>query len=87
MHPEFTGKKIVKIKGGRLHFIAYERVQELSINWSTEDVVKFAQNEGFEDFIKIFKTEKVTGKILLEMDKKYRDEVLGINNVKIQQKL
>lgn len=56
LHPEFSGKKIVKIKGGRLHFIAYERVQELSIHWGTEDVVKFALNEGFEDFVKIFKT-------------------------------
>jgi len=50
-------------------------------------VVKFAQREGLEDFIKIFETEKVTGQILLEMDKKYMEEVLGISNVKMQQKL
>ena len=50
-------------------------------------MVKFAQREGFEDFIKIFETEKVTGQILLEMDKKYMEEVLGISNVKMQQKL
>lgn len=87
MYPELIGKKIVRIKGGRAHFMAYERTQELSSHWSTEDVIKFAQSEGFEDFIKIFQSEKVTGKILLEMDKKYTEEVLGISNVKMQQKL
>lgn len=50
-------------------------------------MIKFAHAEGFEDFIKIFKAEKVTGKILLEMDKKYMEEVLGIVNQKMQQKL
>lgn len=25
LHPELAGKKIVKVKGGRAHFIAYER--------------------------------------------------------------
>ena len=32
-HPEFVGKKIVKIIAGRNHFMAYERTQELSENW------------------------------------------------------
>lgn len=59
----------------------------MASHWTTEDVVKFAQREGFDDFIKIFETEKVTGQILLEMDKKYMEEVLGISNVKMQQKL
>lgn len=71
LHPEFLGKKIMKIKGGKMHFFAYERVQELSNQWTTEDVVRFAHAEGFEDFVKIFKAEKVSGKVLLEMDKKY----------------
>jgi hypothetical protein len=26
LHPEFVGKKIVKVIGGKAHFIAYERV-------------------------------------------------------------
>ena len=50
-------------------------------------MIKFAQKEGFDDYIKIFKTEKVTGKTLLTMDKKYMEEVLGIVNQKVQQKL
>jgi hypothetical protein len=50
-------------------------------------VVRFAQREGLEDFIKIFQSEKVTGQVLLDMDKKYMEEVLGISNVKMQQKL
>ena len=86
-YPELVGKKIVKIIGGKLHFMAYERTEELSSNWTTNDVVKFAQREGLDDYIQIFKAEKVTGKILLEMDKKYMEEVLGVMNVKIQQKL
>lgn len=61
----------MKIIGGRGHFIAYEKTQDLTEHWSTEDVIKFAQKEGLDDFIKIFKVEKVTGKTLLEMDKKY----------------
>jgi hypothetical protein len=56
LHPEFIGKKIMKIKGGKMHFVAYERIQELSSHWTTEDVIKFAQSEGFEDFIKIFQS-------------------------------
>jgi len=56
--------------GGKGHFIAYERVEELAENWTTDEVIKFAQKEGFEDYIKIFKSEKVTGKTLMQMDKK-----------------
>lgn len=78
---------MIKILSGRNHFVAYERVKELSENWTTEDIVKFAQQEGFEDYIKIFKAEKVNGKVLLNMDKKYMEEVLGIENVKLQIKL
>lgn len=62
---DLSGKKIVRIMGGRAHFVAYERTQELSSQWSTEEVIRFAQREGFEDFIKIFQSEKVTGKVLL----------------------
>lgn len=47
LHPEFIGKKIMKIQGGKLHFVAYEKLKELSCHWTTEDVVKFAQAEGF----------------------------------------
>ena len=32
-HPEFIGKKIVKIVGGKFHFMAYERTEELAIHW------------------------------------------------------
>ena len=37
--------------------------------------------------MKIFKTEKVTGKKLLEMERDYMVDVLGITNVKIQQRM
>jgi hypothetical protein len=30
MHPEFLGKKIVKVLGGKFHYMAYERTEELS---------------------------------------------------------
>ena len=67
--------------------MAYERTEQLSSNWTTNDVLKFAQREGLQDYIQIFKAQKVTGKTLLQMDKKYMQEVLGVMNVKIQQKL
>ena len=57
--------------GGRNHFMAWERTSKPSETWSTEEVIKFAQSEGFEDYINVFKSEKVTGKVLLDMDKKY----------------
>lgn len=85
--PDFAGKSIAKILGGKNHFMAWERVTRPSETWSTEDVIKFAQSEGFEDYINVFRIEKVTGKVLLEMDKKYMEEVLGILNHKLQQKL
>ncbi len=56
LYGELAGKKIVRIKGGRAHFMAYERTQELSSHWTTEDVIKFAHREGFQDFIKIFQS-------------------------------
>lgn len=77
----------MRVLGGRLHFFAFERERELSSNWSTEEVCRFAQKEGLEDYIKIFRAEKVTGRQLLDMDKKYTEEVLGLVNVKLQQKL
>jgi hypothetical protein len=67
--------------------MAWERTSKPSETWSTEEVIKFAQSEGFEDYINVFKSEKVTGKMLLDMDKKYMEEVLGIINHKLQQKL
>ena len=42
--------------GGKSHFLAFERTQQPSETWSTEQVIKFAQKEGFEDYIKILKT-------------------------------
>lgn len=37
--------------------------------------------------MKILQVEKVNGKKLLEMDKKYMEDVLGITNAKTQQKM
>lgn len=73
--------------GGKSHYMAWERISRPSETWDTEEVITFAQKEGFDDYINVFKSEKVTGKILLEMDKKYMEEVLGIINHKLQQKL
>jgi hypothetical protein len=50
-------------------------------------LVEWAYKEGYEDYIKIFKSEKVTGNILLSMEKRYMEDVLGILNVKVQQRL
>lgn len=50
-------------------------------------MLKWIENEGFDDYLKIFKNEKVTGKKLLEMEKGYMEDVLGITNYKIQQRM
>ena len=38
-----SGKKIVKIMGGRNHFIAHERSKNLTDDWSNNDVIEWAK--------------------------------------------
>lgn len=83
----FKGKPIVKILHGSKHYFAFERKIKLYQEWDTADVVKWAETEKLTDYIKIFKAEKVTGSKLMESDKSYMEDVLGITSFKHQQKI
>ena len=68
---DYCNKKVVEVHAGRNHVIVAERKEETAENWTTEDVIKFAHREGLQDYINVFKSEKITGKKLLGMDKTY----------------
>lgn len=55
------GKTITKIKCGYKHYFAYERKQKLTKNWTNGEVLKWAEKEGFDNYLKILQAEKVTG--------------------------
>lgn len=54
-------KTIAKLKAGYKHYFAYERKKKLIKKWTNTDVLNWAEQEGFGDYLKIMKTEKVTG--------------------------
>ena len=83
----FKGKPITKILHGNKHFLAFERKKKLYHEWDTADVVKWAEEENLNDYIKIFKAEKITGTKLMESNKMYMEDVLGVTSFKHQQKI
>lgn len=49
------GKSISKICAGKGHFFAFEAKQKELYKWTVSDVVSWAEKNGLQDFIKIFK--------------------------------
>lgn len=49
--------------------------------------MSWAEQEGFDGYLKIFEAEKVTGEKLLTMNKTYMEDVLGITSTLTQQKM
>lgn len=87
MVPYFENKSIVKVWSGFYYYIVLSRSEDVLKKWDTSKVLEWLKKEGFDDFINIMRTEKVDGKKLLEMDKKYMADVLGITNSNVQQKM
>lgn len=85
--PYFENKSIVKVWSGFYYYIVLSRSEDVLKKWDTSKVLEWLKKEGFDDFINIMRTEKVDGKKLLEMDKKYMADVLGITNSNVQQKM
>jgi hypothetical protein len=67
-------------------FVALERNVEVIEEWTTEEVMVWMKNIGFGDFIKIARTEKIDGRKLKNIERKYMENVLGINKLNMQQK-
>ena len=56
------------------------------IDWSTEEVSEWFEKElGYEEDLKVIKYQKVTGKNILEGDRKYFQDILGMKVNKIKQ--
>lgn len=80
------GRTIAKIASGYTFFVALERNLEQLEEWDTERVVQWLREIGFEAYIKIARVEKLDGKRLKNIEKKYMHNVLGITTQNMQQK-
>ena len=85
--PDLSGKRIVSVYGGLNFNIALLREDDLLENWNNDNVVSWLRREGFDDYVNIMRVEKIDGKKLVNLEKKYMENVLGITNINIQQKI
>ena len=72
---------------GENHWILLDQQFRLPLNdWTTEEVYKwFEQELGYEDYLKVIKYQNVTGKNIMEGDRKYFKDILGMSVNKIKQ--
>jgi inorganic pyrophosphatase len=47
------GRTVAKLKTGFKHYFAYERKKKLTKKWSNAEVLEWAEQEGFSDYVKI----------------------------------
>ena len=79
LNPNLIGKQIIQIFNGLHSYFAIEKEVILPISeWKNEEVLKWAENIGFEDYVKILKYENVSGKQLANADKTFLIDKLGI---------
>lgn len=78
-NPILMGKHIIKVFAGLHSCFAIEKEIILPISeWKNEEVLKWAENIGFDDYVKILKYENVNGKQLANADKNFLIDKLGI---------
>lgn len=72
-------RAIRKIFSGWSYYFAIEQEFFKGISsWSNEEVLKWADKIGFQEYTKIMKHEQVTGEILARAGKRYLIDTLGI---------
>lgn len=73
-------KKIIKVYSGLLYYFALEREEIKGIkDWDNSEVVKWLKGiKGLEDEVKIFKSENINGADLINADKQFYIDRLGI---------
>lgn len=81
-----SSKKIVKVASGYNFFFALERNIEHVEEWNNERLSEWLREIGFGAFVKIARAEKITGKMLKTMERKYMENVLGLTKLNMQQK-
>lgn len=52
----FKDKQITRIINGAKHFFAIEKGRKLTSEWDTKDLIQWSIKEGYEDYVKIFKS-------------------------------
>ena len=72
---------------GENHWILLEQKYRLPLNvWTNEEVLNWFEKElSFDDYLKVIKYQKVTGKNIIEGDRKYFRDILGMSINKIKQ--
>ena len=72
---------------GENHWILLEQNFRLPLNqWNNEEVIHWFEKElCFDDYLKVIKYQNVTGKNIIEGDKKYFKDILGMSANKIKQ--
>lgn len=80
-------KQVVKVFGNYNFFVGVERNVQVIDEWSVEQVAVWLRDIGFGDFIKIARAERVDGRRLRAIDRKFMENVLGISKLNMQQKL
>lgn len=71
---------------GENYWILLEQnYKEALIDWSTDQVTEWFERElGFEDYLNVVKYQKVNGKDIIDGDRKYFKDILGMNVSKIK---
>lgn len=81
----FSNKQITNISSSFLSYFAIEKEKIPSIeNWDNASVLKWAEVIGFVDCLKLLKFYKITGKDLLNIERRFLSETLGIQSEEIQ---
>ena len=72
---------------GENHWILLQQKYRLPLNeWTNEEVLNWFEKElSFDDYLKVIKYQKVTGKNIIEGDRKYFRDILGMSINKIKQ--
>jgi hypothetical protein len=72
---------------GENHWILLEQNFRLPLNqWNNEEVIQWFEKElCCDDYLKVIKYQNVTGKNIIEGDKKYFKDILGMSANKIKQ--
>lgn len=82
-----SNKSVIKVWSGFHYYVALCRSEYVLEKWDNTKVLDWLKKEGFSEFINIMRTEKVTGRKLLDMDQKYMTDVMGVTNANLQQKM
>lgn len=85
--PYFENRSVIKVWSGFYYYVVLCRSEYVLNKWDTPKVLEWLKKEGFDDYINIMRTEKIDGRKLLEMDRKFMSDRLGILNTNLQQKM